>query len=144
MINGSDAYTTWGISLDGTGLSALMTPAPLKDRIENENALEDGKRVISTGRRYDERTLTLALNISAPTEEAFLARYASFCTELAKGRLVITTSFQSGVVYRFDYLSCQQFSEWQRGVGKFSLRLSEPNPTNRGPVDTDEDTNTQE
>ena len=27
FINGKDAYTTWGISMDDTALSALMTPA---------------------------------------------------------------------------------------------------------------------
>ena len=34
FINGKDAYTTWGISMDDTALSALMTPAPNKEFIE--------------------------------------------------------------------------------------------------------------
>ena len=47
FINGKDAYTTWGISMDDTSLSALMTPAPNKDLVENKSRLEHGKRVIT-------------------------------------------------------------------------------------------------
>ena len=46
FINGKDAYTTWGISMDDTSLSALMTPAPNKDLVENKSRLEHGKRVM--------------------------------------------------------------------------------------------------
>lgn len=30
-INNKDAYTTWGISMDTSSLSSLMTPPPMKD-----------------------------------------------------------------------------------------------------------------
>lgn len=43
FINGKDAYTTWGISMDDTALSALMTPAPNKEFIENKSRMEHGK-----------------------------------------------------------------------------------------------------
>lgn len=39
FINGKDAYTTWGISMDDTALSALMTPAPNKEFIENKSRM---------------------------------------------------------------------------------------------------------
>jgi hypothetical protein len=44
-INDKDAYTTWGISMDTSSLSALMTPPPMKEFIENKSRLENGKRV---------------------------------------------------------------------------------------------------
>ena len=44
-INSKDAYTTWGITLDETSLSALMTPAPAKDFTENKSRSIDGKMV---------------------------------------------------------------------------------------------------
>lgn len=46
-INGKDAYTTWGISMDNNALSELMTPSSNKTFIENESRLEHGKRVSS-------------------------------------------------------------------------------------------------
>ena len=42
-INGKDAYLTWGIFLDETALSTLMTPAPNKEFISNKYRSKDGK-----------------------------------------------------------------------------------------------------
>lgn len=131
FINDQDAYTTWGISMDTASLSALMTPAPMKDYIENSSRLEHGKRVYTASPKMDERNVTLTINLTARTETLFFSRYASFCEELAKGTLDIYTSYQSDVVYHFLYVSCTQFSQFMRGIGKFSLRLCEYDPSNR-------------
>ena len=48
-INGKDAYTTWGISMDNNALSELMTPSSNKTFIENESRLEHGKRAVRVG-----------------------------------------------------------------------------------------------
>ena len=132
FINGFDAYNAWGVSMDSSALSQIMTPAPLKEQIENRSALENGKRVFRSGRKLDERTVTVTFNISAVNESQFLDRYGRFCSDvLAIGVLDITTKYQPGVVYKFDYLSCQSFSEFRLGVGKFVLRMSEANPADR-------------
>lgn len=131
-INGKDAFTTWGVSLNKSGLSALIAPVPLKSAIENASAIENGKRVVRDKRPKDERTLSLGLNLSADTEAEFWSKYSSFCEELSGGRVDIETSFLSGTVYHCDYISCQSFSEYQRGIASFVLRLSEPNPAKRG------------
>ena len=34
-INDKDSYTTWGISMDTSSLSALMAPPPMKEFKEN-------------------------------------------------------------------------------------------------------------
>ena len=127
-----DAYLAWGVSMDKNGLSNLMTPAPLKDMIENKSAVENGKSVIRTGRYVDERTLTLGMNISASTKSDFFSKYGYFCSQvLAYGKLDMMTKYQSGVIYHLDYLSCQSFGEFRLSLGKFMLRLVEPNPANR-------------
>lgn len=145
IINKKDAYTEWGLSMDSSALSALLTPAPIKSLIENNSRIEHGKEVItditktdSKGTKttekaikVDSRDLTLTFNLTAPDETTFFSRYASFCKELSKGTLDISTSFQTDVVYHCIYQSCQQFSEFLRGIGKFTLRLTEPNPSNR-------------
>lgn len=131
FINGKDAYTTWGLSMDETSLSALMTPAPNKELIENKSRLEHGKRVITSNPKKDERNLTLQINITAPDKDTFFTRYDSFCNELDLGVLDIKTKYQPTTVYRTVYQSCQQFSQFMQGIGKFALKLNEPNPKNR-------------
>lgn len=64
-INGKDCYTTWGISMDTSSLSALMTPSPLKEFIENKSRLEHGKRVLTSNPKIDERNITLTFNLTA-------------------------------------------------------------------------------
>lgn len=130
-INGKDAYQTWGISMDDTSLSGLMTPPANKAFIENESRLQHGKRVVTANPKLDQRNLTLQINLTATTETQFFARYSGFCKELATGVLRIKTKYQPGVVYKTIYLSCSQFSQFMRGIGKFSLKLCEPNPTDR-------------
>lgn len=131
FINGKDAYTTWGISMDDTSLSALMTPAPNKELIENKSRLENGKRITSSNPKQDERTLTLQINLTASDVDMFFTRYNRFCQELATGILDIRTKYQPSVVYRTLYQSCSQFSQFMQGIGKFVLKLNEPNPINR-------------
>lgn len=133
FINGKDAYTEWGISMDTSSLSALMTPAGNKDLPENKSRLEHGKRVVDDASiiKVDERQLTLTINLTARTEEEFFTRYSSFCNELATGKLDINTKYQPDVMYRTIYKSCNPFSQFMRGIAHFSLRLEEPNPKDR-------------
>lgn len=51
--------------MDDTALSALMTPAPNKEFIENKSRMEHGKRVITADPKKDERDLTLQINLTA-------------------------------------------------------------------------------
>ena len=132
-INGKDAYLTWGIFLDETALSTLMTPAPNKEFISNKYRSKDGKSVIKHNPRLDEREITLPFNMSAIDSDTFMTNYAKFCEEvLATGELVIRTRFQPNVWYRCIYLSCTQFSQFIRKMAKFSLKLNEPDPSDRG------------
>lgn len=131
FINGKDAWLQWGISMDNTALSALMTPAPCKDYIENESRLENGKRILTTNIKADSRELTLQIHLTARNEDEFFSRYLSFCNELAGGVLDIRTRYQPDVVYHTVYNSCSQFGQFMRGIATFSLKLTEPNPANR-------------
>lgn len=133
LINGKDAYLTWGIFMEGTALSTLMTPAPCKEFISNSYRSKDGKKVIKHNPRLDEREITVAFNMSAKNEDTFLANYAKFCEDvLATGEIILHTSFQPDVWYRCVYLSCTQFSQFNRELASFSLKLNEPDPSDRG------------
>lgn len=130
-INNQDAYTTWGVFMDSTGLSTLMTPAPLKEYITNKSPLTAGKKVKPTTPMVDERDLTLTVFIKAASLPEFLQQYRAFVTELQQGDIVLQTKYEAGVTYRLKYISCQQFSNYNGRMGKFMLRLNEPDPSNR-------------
>lgn len=134
FINGKDAYTTWGIYFGDESLTNLMTPAPMKQRAENKSALQDGKRIVSTANqraRVDERNVQLIFYLKAPNLEKFLRSYALFVEELQGGEINISTRYQPGTVYHCEYQSCNQFVQFNGRLGKFVLRLNEPNPKNR-------------
>lgn len=127
-INGKDAFKTWGISLEQSALSALLTPPPNKEMPENKSRAINGKIMVDIPRKIDERDITLPLNLIASSEEEFFEHYSSFCNELAQGQLIIETSYQPGKKYITEYISCNQFTQFMRGIAKFSLKLNEPNP----------------
>ena len=125
-INGK---TLNGISLDSSSLGQLMAPPPMKDRVQSESRIEHGTRVVTDDTPYvASRDFTLNLNVSGATESDFLTNYTALCAELRTGIVNIGVL---GVTYRCTYLSCQQFSQFMRGIGKFVLRLREYNPNNR-------------
>ena len=131
-INGYDAWTTWGIFMDDSSISALMTPAATKDFPSNKSRLEDGTRYITSNARLKERDINLSLQLYAPTRAEFYARYAAFCSQvLATGLVNITTKYQDGVVYKCIYNSCSQYRQFMGKIAKFSLKLTEPDPTDR-------------
>ena len=131
FINGKDAYIEYGLSMQTSGLSSLMTPVPNKEYIQNKSRQEHGKRVIVSDPKLDERDLSLSVHITSKTKEDFLSKYSRFCDVLAKGSIEISTVYQPDIVYRMNYVSCSQFSEFRLGIAKFTLRLNEPNPANR-------------
>lgn len=105
--------------MDTSSLSALMTPAPNKEFIENKSRLEHGKRVIAASPKVDERNLTLTINLTAKDENEFFEKYDSFCQELATGVLNIRSKYQPDIVYRTIYLSCNQFTQFMRELHIF-------------------------
>ena len=130
----TDMFVNYGISLEETSVSKLMTPAPNKEVVENKSDLEHGKRVDrdTDDVRKDERNVNLIMLISARNETEFLENYGRFCTDfLDKGFFDIKTAYVPNTVYRMTYLDCTQFSEYGMGVGKFTLSLNEPDPTDR-------------
>ena len=134
FINNKDAYETWGIILGDTSFTALLTPSPVKEYIKNESALLDGVQVVCDEYVYpkvNERDLQLVFYLKAENLTEFLLRYSSFTEELQKGVIDIRTKYQPEITYHLLYISCSQFSQFNGRVGKFVLKLNEPNPKNR-------------
>ena len=130
-INGKDAATTWGAFMSDGSLSALMTPAPMKDYIENSSRAAHGKELLVSSAKVDARDLSLTIYIKAANRQQFFARYLAFVEELQGGTFVIETMYQPGVFYRCVYRSCTQFGQYNGQLGKYTLKITEPNPKNR-------------
>lgn len=133
FINGIDA-TTYGITLGDDSFTALLTPPPVKDYVANKSALSHGKQVLNDtahAPRLDERDVQITLYLHAKDLSQFLARYQEFCKVLQKGRLDLRTKYQPTEIYHCIYISCSQFAQFNGRLGKFVLKLNEPNPNNR-------------
>lgn len=137
-INGKDAYRRWGVSIETAGISALMTPLPLKENVENSSALSNGKDVIlEETPKIDSREVNLVVHLTASSKSEFLSRYYGFCSELKKGRVKIWISHVPNETYKCIYRNCSQFAEFVFGYGSFTLRLEEDDPTDRSVTSTD-------
>lgn len=131
-INGVDAFEQWGLNLEDGALSALMAPPAMKEYVESTSRSRHGKVIITDNAKYASRELTLPFHITARTKDAFFTKYQKFCDEvLSKGAFTITTKYQPEVVYKLVYVSCTQFRQFQQKLGVFSLKVEEPNPTDR-------------
>lgn len=139
-VNGSlsdgwvDAFLQWGVSFTATSLSVLMTPAPNKQPVENKSRLEHGKRVIKDTKyvKKDERDVSLEMHIIARDKTDFWDKYDRFCSEvLDYGFIDLRCAYRPTKVFRMTYESCTQFQEFMEELAKFTLRLNEPDPSNR-------------
>lgn len=131
-INNIDAFERYGINLEDGALSTLMTPAPMKEFVESKSRVCHGKSVSTTNAKYDSREITLPFHLIAKSKTEFFQKYSLFCTEvLANGSFELRTKYQPGVVYRLVYLSCTQFRQFMREMAVYSLKVEEPNPTDR-------------
>lgn len=134
-INNADAFERYGINLEDGALSTLMTPPPMKEFIESKSRMKHGKTVIAKAPKYDAREITLPFHLIAKSKEEFFQKYNLFCEEvLAQGKFELKTRYQPNVVYRLVYVSCTQFRQFIREMAVFSLKVSEPDPTDRAIV----------
>lgn len=63
IINGKDAFITWGVRMGDGFLDTIDGFNEMKDYIENESRLEHGKRVITDNAKVDSREITLQLTM---------------------------------------------------------------------------------
>ena len=130
-INGNDAYTRYGIDFEAGAVAALLTAPALKAVIENESRLEDGTRTIVVPRK-SKRELTLSFHLLAPSEEEFYRRYNLFCKEvLEKGTFNLRHALIPHVTFSLVYNSMTQLTQFAQRMALFSLKCTEPNPSNR-------------
>ena len=133
LINGENAYTTWGVRMGEGFLDVIGASASMKDFIENKSRLEHGKRVIINNPKVDEREITLSFTIEGNSQSDYQAKKKAFFDELYKGVVDIQVPANSNEIYHLIYLgkSVAYAQSLDRTFGKNSAKLNEPNPANR-------------
>ena len=133
LINGKDAYSTWGIRMGNGFLDVIGASSPMKEFIENKSRLEHGKRVIVNNPKIDEREITLSFTIEGNSQSDYQEKKKAFFDELYKGVIDIKIPVNSSDVYHLIYLgkSVTYAQSINRTFGKISMKFSDPNPANR-------------
>lgn len=119
---------TYGAFLEESSLSALLTPAPMKDNPIDDSPLYHGARYDSATPRRNKREITLVIGFKAQSFSAFITNYNAFCTDILANQY-FSLEVDGVGTYNLLYKSCTQVEEWAKsGIAKFSLKVIEPNP----------------
>ena len=133
IINGKDAWETWGVNMGEGFLDVIDGFAPMKDYIENDSRLEHGKRVLVAEPRVASRDMTLQFTIKGASEDDFRAKRRTFEDELRKGGVNINVPALGTDTYKLIYLgkSVSYAMNRARTFCTISAKLEEPNPMDR-------------
>lgn len=133
IINGKDAFETWGVRMGDNFLDALGASAPMKEYIENSSRLEHGKRVLVTNAKLDSRELTLTFTIEGISKSDYQEKKKCFYNELYKGAIDIEVPANNTDIYHLLYRgkSVTYAQSIDRTFGKISSKFEESNPSIR-------------
>lgn len=133
IINGKDAWTTWGVCMGDGFLDAIDGFNEMKDFIEDESRLEHGKRIITDNAKVASREITLQFTIVGSSESDYRTKKKAFQAELEKGLVNIKVPALGTDVYKLVYLgkNVSYGLSLDRCFGKVSSKFCEPNPANR-------------
>jgi len=133
IINGKDAWETWGVNMGEGFLDVIDGFSPMKDYIENDSRLEHGKRVLVAEPRVASRDMTLQFTIKGASEDDFRAKRRAFEDELRKGGVNINVPALGTDTYKLIYLgkSVSYAMNRARTFCTISAKFEEPNPMER-------------
>ena len=139
MINGNDAFKIWGVRMGDGFLNSLFEPAALKDFIESESRMQNGKRYSVDDVRLSDRELTLSFTIQGKSTAEFYENRQRFLEELYKGKIEVSVPRVSDDVFRLIYTgnSITYQMNTKRTFCQISAKFIEQNPANRGAENKD-------
>lgn len=138
-INGKNARTQWGVVTTSSTLDSLLMPPAVKEYVSNTSRLENGTRYDISNVKLAERDLTLEIQMIADNPDQFYSRHQNFCAELSKGSFDLYIDDRPDIVYHLLYRSCQQYTQFVRGIATLALKVTEPDPSNRAVTESDSD-----
>lgn len=134
LINGKGLWSEFRGRFGKGNYEKLLAPAPMKQYITNESRLEHGKRIMTNNAKTDSRDVSLVIYIEGASEDDYLNRYQSFLEELQTGRITLAVK-KLKTIYHFVYNSCSPYGDYGLKMGKFTLKLTEEDVTNRNRIE---------
>ncbi len=132
MINGKDAYITWGVRMDKDFLDSINSAASMKEYITNESRNENGVRISNPNPKIASKTITLNVTLQGDNRNDFRTKKDAFFNELYKGDISIKVPQDSEDVYHLKYQQGVSYGQnINRTFCKMALKFIEPNPANR-------------
>lgn len=133
LINGVDAYATYGVRMGDGFLEAIGAPAATKEYIENESRLEHGKRVVTEGVKIASRDVNLEFTIQGSSIQDYHDKKAAFFSILYLGGVTISVPDDGPDVYHLVYKGTSPTYGLSRSrkFGKVMIKFEEPNPMHR-------------
>jgi len=137
LINGSDAYETYGIRMGDDFIDSLNAFPTMKAYVENTSRLENGKRVVVSDPKVSEGSVSLIFILEGKTQADFKAKKAAFKAALEKGYVTIQVPKDSDDVYHLIYKKGTSYAQNpQRTFCKVACTFDEPSPKDRTETST--------
>ena len=133
IINGVDAYESWGVRMGKGFLDAIDTFIPMKDYVVNSSRLEHGERILLGTPKVAARDVTLSFTINGVSEGDYRNKRKLFEEELQKGMVQIVVPALGVEVYKLIYIgkSPSYNMNFSRTFSELSVKFREPNPKDR-------------
>ncbi|MDE6305946.1 MAG: hypothetical protein K2L90_05080 [Muribaculaceae bacterium] len=132
FINGQDAWLKYGVRMYTGFIDALEALLPLKPNIENKSRLKNGKQIVPTAPKLDERGLTLGFTIQGNNPQDFRSKKAAFTALLYAGSIVIEVPSQGNTAYHLTYKVGGSYGQnREQTFCHFTAKFEEPDPSNR-------------
>ena len=103
-INGKDAWLTWGVNMGEDFLDVIDGFATMKEYIENDSRLEDGKRIVKVTPKIASRDITLHFTIKGDSQQDYRNKRTAFEEELRTGFIDVNVPVLGSQVYHLIYL----------------------------------------
>lgn len=120
-----------GVTMIAGAYAELLTPAPSKDYVTNDDPRKDG---IAVDHAYTpprkEREVTLSFLICGTSNEDFLKKYHDFL-EVLRGGFITLSVPTLGASYRLLYNNSTQFENYRLNACRLAVKFTEPNPSLR-------------
>lgn len=132
ILNGKDAWATYGVRMGSGFIDALEADADNKEYITNEVRTEHGTRIVPVRPKKSSRTVTLEFVIKGTTHDDYVAKMKVFDNLMDNGFITLQIPYSKDDIYRL--FCARKSSSYSHGtvIGKKSIKFTEPDPTNRG------------
>lgn len=133
IINGKDAYLTWGVNMGDKFLDALSDIGTLKEYVANNSRLRDGVEYATMIPKTDERSVTLTFTIEGRTSIEFQDRKRKFYEEMYKGDVLLKVPKNGNETYRLKFKGTTgaYAQTLDMTFCKVGIKFQEPNIRNR-------------